>query len=136
MDTDGLTLIVHDELYSVARLGPGDQIPNWLSTKAAGLTVAARTARELSITCRQELVPEDVLAERGWRLFEVLGPLDFDQVGILAGLLAPLARASVPVFVVSTYETDFILIKEGNVESAISILQSSGHRVEMSEDRI
>ena len=69
-------------------------------------------------------------AEKGWRCLKVLGPLDLGLTGILASLAAPLAEAGVPIFAISTYDTDYILVKEENLEKARQGLQASGASVE------
>jgi hypothetical protein len=72
-------------------------------------------------------VPEEIEHEHGWRGIEVEGPLAFSQVGILAGLLQPLADAQIPVFVVSTFQTDYIFVKEQQLSDAMKTLESTGH---------
>ena len=69
-------------------------------------------------------------AERGWRALEVEGPLDFDLIGILASLTGPLVAAGVPVFALSTYDTDYLLVLERDLERALSALERAGHEVE------
>lgn len=124
-----LDLILHDGQFAVARLEPDEAVPAWLTGAPAGMTVVVRTASELSITCPEDVVPQSVQAERGWRLFEVQGPLEFNQVGILASLVSPLAEAQVPVFAVSTFETDYLMVKAVELEKSITVLQASGHRI-------
>jgi hypothetical protein len=78
----------------------------------------------------QEAVPDDVSCERGWRGLRVCGPLAFSLVGVLAGLLSPLAEAGIRVFVLSTFDTDYVLVKEETLEQAIQALEMAGHRIE------
>jgi hypothetical protein len=122
-----IALSVREETLAVARLDPGDEWPGWaLSSR---FVVLARTEGELSVVCPEESVPRDVRAERGWRAFQVDGPLDFTLTGVLAGLLAPLATAGIAVFVVSTFDTDFVLVREGRLKAAIDALRAAGYEV-------
>lgn len=89
-----------------------------------------RTAEELSIVCPQIQVPAVMKRKEGWRCLKVRGPLDFSLTGILASLTTPLAKAGISVFAISTYDTDYLLVKEENLEKAIEILVKKGHRVQ------
>jgi len=111
----------------ICRLGQDASVPYW-----AGQGVfrsITRTADELSIVCAEADVPADVTAERGWRAFKVEGPLDLSLTGILASLAGPLAEARINLFAISTYDTDYLLVKEGMVRKAAEVLVRSGHRV-------
>jgi hypothetical protein len=113
--------------YSVCRLNPDQTIPDWATRP--GYYSVTRTGSELSIVCESENVPHDVEVESGWCGLEVEGPLDFNQVGILASLVQPLADAQIPVFVVSTYQTDYLFLKLEHLPEAIRVLAGSGHQV-------
>lgn len=104
---------------AVCRLAPDAPVPDWARGEFVSVT---RTADELSVVCAEAGVPRDVTAERGWRGLKVQGPLDFGLVGVLASLLAPLAEADIPVFVVSTYDTDYILVREADLGRAVEVL--------------
>lgn len=80
--------------------------------------------------CSEHLVPEAATAERGWRCLKVGGPLSFELTGVLAALTRPLADAGIPVFALSTYETDYLLVKEEQLTAAASALERTGHAVE------
>lgn len=116
-----LTLTAMEGVLAVARLEAGQGVPAWLDW-ADPLVSVTRTADELSIVCAESRVPEDVKAERGWRAFKVEGPLDFALTGILARLTAALAAANIPVFAVSTYDTDYLLVRAGDAERAADAL--------------
>lgn len=88
-----------------------------------------RTADEISIVCAEGDEPEGAKVESGWRAFEVLGPLEFSMTGVLAAISVPLAEAGVPIFVVSTFGTDYFLVKEEGLARAISALEGVGHEV-------
>jgi hypothetical protein len=110
--------------YAVCRLPADAPCPAW----AAGELVAVtRTGSELSVVCREEGVPAGVTAERGWRCLRVAGELDFALVGVLAALTAPLAEAGVSVFAVSTYQTDYLLVRAEQWERALAALRDRGH---------
>lgn len=93
------------------------------------LASVTRTGAELSVVCAQEAVPESVQAERGWRAMAVAGPLDFALTGVLASLAEPLAEAGVPIFVVSTFDTDWLLVKDDRLDDALAALRARGHEV-------
>jgi hypothetical protein len=125
------TLISLDGLFAVCRLAAEAPLPAWAAGGPSGSLVSiTRTADELSIVCRQELVPEGVRCERGWRVLRVAGTLDFNLVGVLAALLAPLAEAGVAVFVLSTFDTDYLLVKDDRLDAADDALRRAGHGVE------
>ncbi|MDR3050549.1 MAG: ACT domain-containing protein [Oscillospiraceae bacterium] len=96
----------------------------------AGFFALVRTADEVSLVCPTDRVPSNATArDDGWRAFGVQGPLDFSLVGILADLTAILRDAGVPVFAVSTYGTDYILVKQGDLARAEAALAAVGHTV-------
>ena len=117
-----------DGRFAICRLGPEDEIPAWALGKADFCSIT-RTKDELSVVCREDSVPEDTTCERGWRILQVEGPLDFALTGILASIDKTLADAGVSIFAVSTFDTDYILVKETNLALAQRALQSAGHRV-------
>lgn len=112
--------------FAVCRLGPGEPVPTWLGE---GLFSITRTADELSIVCRDDVVPEGLRTERGWRCLRVAGKLDFSLVGVLASLLVPLAQAGVSVFALSTFDTDYVLVRAADVQRSIGALRGAGHTV-------
>ncbi len=119
-----LRLTVLDDRLAVCRLVPDAALPDWLSW-TGGLTAVCRTAEELSLVCREDELPEGVRAERGWRAFKVGGPLDFALTGILAGLAAPLAEAGISIFAISTFDTDYLLVRAADLERAREVLAKS-----------
>lgn len=110
--------------FAICRLDSDAPIPEWAHIGFFSIT---RTPDELSIVCKEEIVPEGVTGEKGWRCLQVMGPLDFALTGILASLAAPLAEAGISIFAISTYDTDYFLVKELN--RAIAVLSNSGHNV-------
>lgn len=125
-----LTIAVHAGLFGICRLGPTAELPAWAT--AGKFFTVSRTALELSIVCGEAAIPEGVLAERGRRLLQVEGVLPFNLTGVLAAIAAPLAEAHVGIFVVSTYDTDYLLVSETDLERAIQVLEAAGHAIRRS----
>lgn len=123
----GLTIERWPGTYAACRLDRAAPVPHW--AEGAELCSVTRTADELSIVCPDGAVPEDVVAERGWRCLRVAGPLDFGLTGIAVALTAPLAAAGISVLVIATYDTDYVLIRQAQLDRAIVALTSAGHRV-------
>ena len=120
-----LSLLPHK--YAVCQFHPDKHIPYWaLMGDFVSLT---RTNEELSIVCQQSNVPEDIEAERGWYCIQVQGALDFSAAGIHASLAIPLAEADISVLSIATYATDYLLIKEENVERSLQVLEQAGHSI-------
>jgi hypothetical protein len=89
-----------------------------------------RTADELSVVCPQAVVPEGVECERGWRCLRVAGTVPFSAVGVLAALSAPMADAGISVFALSTFDTDYLLVKAEDLERAVDTLRRRGHSIQ------
>ena len=115
---------------SVCQLAPAAAVPAWASG-GTGFISVTRTREELSIVCPEALVPAGLKQESGWRILQVEGPLDFALTGILAALLAPLARAGVSIFALSTFNTDYVLVQEPKLPVALAALRAAGHTVRM-----
>ncbi len=113
--------------FAICRLDPARPVPD--SAWRGEFTSITRTADELSIVCAEEAAPKDVTCEAGWRAFRVEGRLDFSLTGVLASVATPLAEAGVSIFAVSTYDTDYVLVKEESLESAVRVLTAAGHRL-------
>ncbi len=113
---------------AVCRLPAGSGAPGWLEADASFVALT-RTDEETSVVCREASVPEGVRGERGWRAIRVAGPLDFALTGVLLSLVRPLAAAQVAVFVVSTFDTDYVLVKEAALDDALAALAAAGHRI-------
>jgi hypothetical protein len=122
-----LTLTLCPDILAVCRLDPDGVVPPWAS--GGPLTSITRTPAELSVVCLQKGVPEGVRCERGWRCLAVQGPLAFGLTGVLASLTRALAPAGVSVFAISTFDTDYLLVREADVERTVELLSREGHRV-------
>ena len=116
---------------AVSRLPADAPEPAWAHAPGRFVTVT-RTADELSITCEARLVPAGVRSEGPFVSFRVRGALDFGQVGVIAGLAGPLAAAGIPIFVVATFDTDYVLVPVAHATAARAALEAAGHRVETS----
>jgi uncharacterized protein len=124
-----VSLILHvlPETLAICRLPADAPIPTW-ATAESFLTIT-RAAAELSIVCREQYVPAGIEASRGWRALKLQGPFDFEQVGILLRVAEPLARAGISILPIATYETDYVLVLEERLETAVAVLQQAGHVV-------
>jgi hypothetical protein len=119
--------------YAVCLFPPTMPMPHWAA--GSDFTSITRTHDELSIICDQRALPDD-LAEaisvaRDWVLLRVEGPFSFEVTGVLATLSAVLAEAGIVILAIATYQTDYLLVKAYQVESAVAALRGAGHRVEM-----
>ncbi len=119
-----LSMSLLSDLFGVCRLEPDQSIPDWVN--GSGFYSVTKTADELSIVCNQAAVPDGVLCESDWRALKVEGPLDFSLVGILASISALLAAQQISIFAISTYDTDYILVKDKHVEKAVRALTQDG----------
>ncbi len=122
-----LQLSVLAERLAVCRLPATAPLPAWV--EEARFTSLTRTADELSVVCPEDMAPADIVCEKGWRALKVQGPLEFSLTGILAALSATLAEAGIPIFALSTFETDYILVKQADLEAAVRALEVSGHTI-------
>ena len=113
--------------YAVARLGPTEAAPDWATGGA--FSCVSRSRQELSVVCEEGRVPAGVQCERGWRALRVAGRLEFDATGVLASMAVPLAEAEVPIFAVSTFDTDYLLVKEADLDRAREVLEAVGHSI-------
>jgi hypothetical protein len=125
--TPRLSLRLLPETFAVCRF-PFDAPPPAWATAGAWYSVT-KTADELSIVCEQARVPAALSAERDWRSLQVQGPLDFALTGILAALTGPLAIASIGIFALSTFDTDYLLVKQADLANALQVLISAGHQL-------
>jgi uncharacterized protein len=126
-----LLMIVMPQQLAVCRLGPADDLP--AAVGQAPFWSATRTEEELSLVIPEDLVPQGCRCERGWRALKVAGPLDLTLTGVLKAIADPLARAEISLFALSTYDTDYVLVREIDLDQAITVLSQAGHRVERQE---
>lgn len=122
-----LTMKLLEEKYGVCQLEAYDEIPEWAS-KGEFYSIT-KTRDELSIVSCQDNIPDGVKCQGDWRILKVQGPLDFSLIGILASISAVLAKQKISIFVISTYDTDYILIKEKDIKKSIDSLLAEGYNI-------
>jgi hypothetical protein len=122
-----LTLDLLADDVAVCRLPVGAAVPDW--AWSGELISITATDEELSLVCDAGAVPAGVVHTAGWRALKVRGPLDFDLVGVLAGLTSALADAEVSIFAISTYDTDYLLVRAGHLATAVAALERAGYSV-------
>jgi len=117
-----LTLSLHPGELSIVRLSPQAELPAWLDHSARPLVSITYSANETSIVCPAKDVPDGQRTEDPWRAFEIDGPIDFALTGVLASVLNPLAAAGLSIFALSTYDTDWILVRTDKLAAAGAVL--------------
>ncbi|MCQ1954038.1 ACT domain-containing protein [Arthrobacter sp. zg-Y238] len=113
--------------YVIARLPPASEVPAALMSAADGFISVTRTPQELSIVCPAALAPADAEIDGTWAAFYASGPIPFGLTGVVASLVAPLAAAGCPVFVVSTFDGDVLMVPSPQYEQALALLRAAGH---------
>jgi len=131
----GLRYSVIPGEWAVVRRAAAAPPPGWLDEAAGDFVSVTRTAEELSVVCPAAGVPETERAERGWALVKLHGPFPFAQVGVLASVAAPLAAAGVSLFALSTFDTDYLLVKRADLGAARRALAGAGHVEAAAESR-
>jgi hypothetical protein len=122
-----LQLSLLDEIYGICVFENGTPIPEWAA--AASFCSITRTQKELTVVCPQNIIASDCECDADWMCFRVDGSFDLNQIGVISSLAAPLAQAGISIFVVSSYDTDYILVKKGKGEQAVTVLTNSGHSI-------
>jgi uncharacterized protein len=119
-----LTLSILPEELSVCRLAPDASLPDL--ERMTGFWSLTRTSDELSLVVLSSMAPQQAQISPGWRGLKVEGPLDFSLIGILAGLSAALAQAGISIFALSTYDTDYLLVRGADLDKAVAALRAGG----------
>ena len=122
-----LNIKVLKTTLSICKLNHRSSIPKW-ALKGC-FTAICKNEDELSIVCEQKYVPINVKAEKNWGILKVVGQLDFALTGILSSIALPLAKAKISIFAISTFNTDYILIKKSKLAKASALLLKSGFTV-------
>lgn len=116
--------------YAICQFSPDQQIPDWILDTPSELLATMKTADELTVVfCPQNVMPEGTKSSLGWCCFRIDETLSFDQVGVIAKLTAQLAHTKIPVFVVSTYNTDYVLIPGPRQQQAKRELKKAGYDI-------
>jgi hypothetical protein len=113
--------------YALCRLHPETAIPAW--AEGGAFFSATRTKEELSIVCEEAAVPEGIKAEKGWAALKLHGPIPFETTGVLSSLASPIAGAGISLFALSTFDTDYVLVKADSLPEATAALRKAGVEV-------
>ena len=113
--------------FAVCRLAADSEVPAW-AFGVNQFTSITRTADELSIVCNEDGVPPEVKVERGWLCLKLRGPFPFSETGILTAFVNPLSNRGISIFTISTFDTDYVLIKEESWSNAQRALEEAGHK--------
>lgn len=125
MNTHKLKYSLEPGKFAVCRFAADAAIPEW--ALRGSLQCVTRTSEELSIVCSAENVPAGVEANAPWSCFKIAGPIPFEQVGVLASFIEPLAARGISIFAISTFDTDYVLVKEEFADRAIEAFRGAGH---------
>jgi hypothetical protein len=115
-------------LWAIVRLGSDEPTPQWAAL-ARPFSSLTRTSDELSIVAPESCVPSGVASESDWVVIKLHGPFPFTQIGVLSSVASPLAQAGIGIFAVSTFDTDYVLVKAGDAVSAREVLVAAGHEL-------
>ena len=120
-----LTVLPGD--YAVCRLAPDAPAQAWMT--AGTHSFLARTPAELSVMVESAQAPPDVRSETGFRLIRFEGALDFSLAGVLASVTEPLAEAGISICAVSTFDRDYVLVRQAKLDIALAALVAAGHTI-------
>jgi uncharacterized protein len=122
-----LTMKLLKERFGVCRLNKKSEIPEWVQN--GDFYSITKTMDELSIVCLQDNIPDNVKCEKDWRVLKVEGPLEFSLIGVLSSISTILAFKKISIFAISTYDTDYILIKDKDIDNAINALSDERYEI-------
>ncbi len=124
----GRSLSLMESSFAICRLDKNAAVPTWAYN--GEFFSITRTPDELSIVCPQSCVPEGTDCETGWRCLKVESPFEFDLTGAISSIAAPLAEADIGLSVVATQDSDYLMVKETDLERTVLVLSRAGHRVD------
>ena len=130
--TPPLTLLILRETFTICRLDKDAPIPDWVFQ--GNLYSVTRTEDELSIVCPLINVPKGIVCNQGWSCLKVKGPLDLSLTGIISSIASTLERENISLFLISTYDTDYVMVKEKNLEKAIFALTEAGQQIQWEQN--
>ena len=113
--------------FAICRFASDQRIPNGVTE--ASFYAVTRTEDELSVVLPAALVEAQWQSEAGWRALKIQGPLDFGMVGVIAKISSLLALHQIPIFVISTFDTDYILVKIAYLNKSLQVLKGAGHAI-------
>ena len=123
-----MQLIALKNKYSIYRFANGSPLPDWIYL--SDFYSITKTKDELSVVSVQnDNDTGNSISSKDWRIIKIVGPLDLSLIGIIADISAILKNKSIPIFAVSTFDTDYILVKQKDLESGINALREKGHNV-------
>jgi uncharacterized protein len=111
--------------YSICRLSSASSIPDW--AQGSGFVAIVRSAEEVSIVCMSDGVPNDVIASRSWCCLQFIGPFAFDETGVVLSVIRPISENKIGIFIISTFDTDYLLIQNRDIDLAKELLRQAGH---------
>lgn len=114
-------------LYAISKLDKYDKIPAWINFDS--FFSITNTDEEFSIVCEEKFVPKNIISDLGWNILKIVGPLDFSLVGILSNISSILAKEGISIFAISTYDTDYILVKSDKIDQTIEVLKRSDYEI-------
>lgn len=126
-------LTVLEKKYSIYKFKQGSVLPEWVySSEFCSVT---STSDELSVvTVQNDHISDWIAVSKDWRIFRIEGPLDFSLIGVIADISAILKEARISVFIISTYDTDYILVKEKDLNTSIDSLQNKGYKANWNKE--
>lgn len=113
--------------YAIARLAADSEVPAWAGH--GEFISVTRTSEELSIVCPSANLPHDVTSDHRWTCLKLEGPFPFSMTGVLLSFIEPLSSNQVPIFAISTFDTDYVLVQEEHVKAALNLLREAGHEL-------
>lgn len=122
-----LTLKLLKEKYGVCRLSAEESIPKW--GKNSPFYSITKTVDELSIVCSQDCIPKDIKCEKDWRVLKIQGTLDFSLIGVISSISTILAHEKISIFAISTFDTDYILVKDKDIDKTIVALTNKNYEI-------
>ena len=127
-----LSFILLEKSYSIYKFRNGSVLPDWVCS--SDFYSITKTSDELSVVALQtDIYPEAITCNRDWRILKIVGPLDFSVTGVIADITDILEKKKISVFVISTYDTDFVLVKQEKLDGAVNVLREKGHNILMDQ---
>lgn len=114
-------------IYAVCQISNREKVPSWVEEK--GFFSVTKTEDEISVVMLQDKISKEIKAEKDWRILKVEGTLEFSLIDILAKISSVLAENQISIFVISTFNTDYILVKEEKIEKAMAVLSQEGYEI-------